>query len=88
MIQRIKEILAEIKEDPTLIQSLSDQCDIVNDVGLDSLQMVAFMLRLEEGCDIEIDFDKFNLCSIRTLPALCAFLAAARQKPADESWRG
>lgn len=86
MIQQIKEILAEIKEDPSLVYSLSDTSDIVNDIGLDSLQMVAFMLRLEEGCNIELDFDNFNLCSMRTLSALCAFLAAERQKPTDDTW--
>jgi acyl carrier protein len=86
MIQQIKEILAEIKEDPSLVNSLSDTCDIVNDVGLDSLQMVAFMLRLEEGCNVEIDFDNFNLCTMRTLSALCAFLDAERQKARDDTW--
>ena len=48
MLERIKKVIGEVTEDPGSIKNLSDDADMINDVGLDSLQMIDFMLRVEE----------------------------------------
>ena len=79
MKARIKEILAEVKEAPDLAATLSDDADIINEVGLDSLQVVTFLFKLEEAFEIEIDFEQFDysdLSSIRRLAEKLSSLAA------------
>lgn len=76
---RIKQILAEVKAAPDLAATLSDDADIINEVGLDSLQVVTFLFKLEEAFEIEIDFEQFDysdLNSIRRLAEKLSSLAA------------
>ncbi len=75
MKEKIKEILSEIKENPAAAATLSDETDIINDVGLDSLQMVSFVLKLEEELDIEIDFDNFDFSHLSSINNLSEFLS-------------
>ncbi|MFS0840560.1 phosphopantetheine-binding protein [Paenibacillus sp. 1P03SA] len=49
MYDKIVDILCAIKEDqPELRHSLSPETDLNNDIGLDSLQMIQFMLKVED----------------------------------------
>ena len=56
----IKQLLAEVTEKPELASTLSNEADIMNEVGLDSLQTVTFLFKLEEAFDIEIDFEGYS----------------------------
>ena len=76
MKQKIKSILSEVKENPELAVSLSDEADIVNEVGLDSLQLVTFLFRLEEAFGIEIDFENFDYSDLSSINCLAKVLAA------------
>ena len=49
MENTVKALLAEIKEIPELAKNLSNDVDIMNEVGLDSLQTVTFLFKLEEA---------------------------------------
>ena len=76
MIQeKIKKILSGIQKNPALSETLSDDTDIINEVGLDSLQMVTFVLKLEEELDIEIDFDTFDFSHLSSIGNLAEFLS-------------
>ena len=44
MIDQIKSILEEVRGVPGLSQNLSDSASLIDDVGLDSLEMLTFML--------------------------------------------
>ncbi len=66
MKQRIKKILSHIKDDPNIV-NISDNADLINDVGLDSLQMINFLLKLEDEFDIEIDFEELDYNYMRHL---------------------
>ena len=76
MKQKIKSILSEVKENPELAVSLSDEADIVNEVGLDSLQLVTFLFRLEEAFGIEIDFENFDYSDLSSINCLAKVLTA------------
>ena len=75
MQETIKKILSEVKDIPVASITLSDDTDIINDIGLDSLQMVTFMLKLEEALDIEIDFDSLDFSTLMSVGSLCNFLS-------------
>jgi acyl carrier protein len=74
MKEKIQKILSEVKDTPVTLM-ISDDTDIINDIGLDSLQMVAFMLKLEEELDIEIDFDNLDFSDLTSVSSLCNFLS-------------
>lgn len=75
MKEKIKEILGEVKDNPDLAITLSDDADIINDVGLDSLQMITFILQIEEELDFEFDFDIFDYSHLSSIDIFCQFIS-------------
>ncbi|MBB6625102.1 acyl carrier protein [Clostridium gasigenes] len=76
MEQKIINILSEIKEDETLKNSLSSDSKIIDKVGLDSLQMINFILMVEEAFNIEIDYEEFDFDYLESINSFCNFLKA------------
>ena len=75
MYDTIVEILCSIKEDqPELRQSLSPEMNLNNDIGLDSLQMIQFMLKVEEQLNVVIDYDQFDYEHLQSIGTFIAFL--------------
>lgn len=75
MEKKIAEIIAELKEEPSLAEELSASSSITEDAGLDSLQLVNFILRIEDEFGVEFDFDEFDLEHLSSIEAFCAFIA-------------
>ncbi len=70
MEEMIKELLAEIIEDDSAKESWNCDTDIINDIGIDSLQLVRFLLAVENRLGMTLDYEdlKFEyFSSIRTL---------------------
>ena len=80
-VDTIKRVLAKIKSDPGLHARLTDSADLINDVGLDSLDMLQFMLEIEASLSIQIDFDKLEFSYLRSISALADFLATMPPRP-------
>ncbi|KPV59821.1 D-alanyl carrier protein [Paenibacillus sp. A3] len=75
MFDAIVQILCQIKEDnPSLRERLTLETDLNNDVGLDSLQMLNFMVKIEEELKIEIDYDEFDYVHLRSIGTFIDFL--------------
>ncbi|MNG11087.1 acyl carrier protein [compost metagenome] len=74
MEKKIAEIIAEMKEDPSLAETLSATSSITDEAGLDSLQLVNFILRIEDEFGVEFDFDEFDLEHLSSIEAFCAFI--------------
>jgi acyl carrier protein len=74
MIQEIKLILEQIKGVPGLAARLPDSADIIEDIGLDSLQMMEFMLEVESQLDLEIDFEKLEFSYLKSIEKLSEIL--------------
>ncbi len=67
MVREVKLILEKIKGIPGLAAQLSDSADIIEDVGLDSLQMMEFMLAVESQLNLEIDFEKLDFSYLKSI---------------------
>lgn len=78
MLHQIKVILSEIKNDPDLLLTATETTDIVNDIGLDSLQLIQFILRIEDEFDIEIDFDHFEYENFQSIEDFMTFITATQ----------
>ena len=77
MVNKIIEILSEVKDDASLIGTLDGGTNIIDDVGLDSLQLVNFFLKLEDTFDIEVDFQQFDLTNLRSIDRVCQAIKGA-----------
>ena len=79
MEEMIKRLLAEMMEmDPQNVSWNSDT-DILNDIGVDSLQLVQFLLKLEEEMNITIDYDALTFDDLATIGTLASFLSRFAQ---------
>ncbi len=74
MFETLVQILCQIKEDPSLRERLKLETDLNNDIGLDSLQMINFMVKVEEGLKIEIDYDEFDYSHLGSIATFIDFL--------------
>jgi acyl carrier protein len=78
MQETIVRILSEIKNNPELMLTATETTDIVNDVGLDSLQMINFILRIEDEFEIEFDFDHFAYEDFQSIGDFMGFITATQ----------
>ena len=72
-LDRIRGLLARVMEDPDLAADVTEETDLLNDLGIDSLHMITFLLSVEEEFDVEIDFESLepeHMCSVQ---AFCRF---------------
>jgi acyl carrier protein len=86
MIPRIGELLARITKNPAFAEKVTAATDLVNEVGLDSLQMIDFLLGLEDEFGIEVDFDSLDMRHLTSVEALCHYvrnLQSAAIAPSD-----
>jgi acyl carrier protein len=80
-IDAIKKTIEKVKGVSGMSAELSDDADIVNSVGLDSLQMLRFMLELEERLAVMIDFDRLEYSYFNSIRALAEFMDSMPPRP-------
>ena len=73
MKEKIYNVLVLVLNDLKL-EYLNDNTDLVEDLGLDSLQTVKFLTLIEEKLDIEIDFEEFDLSLLNNFNSFCEFI--------------
>ena len=79
MYDKIVEILCAFKEDqPEIRQILSPTTELNNDIGLDSLQMIQFMLKVEEQLNVVIDYDQFDYEHLQSIDTFMTFLKSCQ----------
>ena len=76
----IKEIVAKLRNSPQLAMQLADTADLVSGLALDSLEMLQFMLELEDRLLIRIDFDRFEFAYLHSIRTLADFLDTMPQR--------
>jgi acyl carrier protein len=69
----LKDVLANLRGDPDL-KNLPDHASVIRDVGLDSLELLQFMLEIEASLAIEVDFERLSYDHLESLTDLAAFL--------------
>lgn len=64
---RLKEVLASVLLNGTEATDIDTDADLVEDYGLDSLQAISFLLKVEDAFDIELDYESLDLDLLRSL---------------------
>ena len=73
MEKKIIGILSNLKNDKTLLTSLNAESDLINDVGLDSLEMINFILMVEDAFDIEINYETFDFTLLSSIDKISRY---------------
>ena len=73
-MDKLIRILAEVKSEPDLAAQIGPGTDIINELGLDSLQMINLALRVEDEFQITIDFETFDLDTLLSVESFWAFI--------------
>ena len=71
----IVQTLAEVKRDPSLAERIAPGTNLLEEVGLDSLELTDLVLRLEERLGVIVDYERFDLQHLRSLETFAEFLA-------------
>ena len=70
----IKELLAEVMGDAAAAGSWNDDTDIINDIGIDSLQIVRFMMALEDILGISLDYEDLSFDDFSSISRLAEYI--------------
>jgi acyl carrier protein len=71
----IKELLAKAIEDESAKDGWTTDTDIINDIGIDSIQIVRFMLSLEDRLGISLDFEDISFDDFSSIGSLVEFVS-------------
>lgn len=72
--QKIKTILVEVTEGQFDKEKINNKTNIIDEIGLDSLQMINFILMLEDEFNLEIDFDEIEYEMFLKFSSLAEFV--------------
>ncbi len=75
MRDRIIRLISKIKDDTSLTDALDGSSHLVNDLGLDSLQLINLILLVEEEFSVEVDFNSFQIDHLSSLDRFTAYVA-------------
>lgn len=75
MIDDIKQIIEEVRGVPEFARSLSDDASLTHDAGLSSLELVSFMLLVEQRLHVRIDFELMEFSVLQSLRSFAGFLS-------------
>lgn len=74
MKEKVLNLLNEIMETEYSTNDVKNNPDMISDLGMDSLQIINFILLIEEELDIEIDFDTFDFEELSRFNTFCKYL--------------
>lgn len=70
----VKLLLADVLRDTDAAPRVGDEDRIVDDLGLDSIQMISFLLGVEDRFQVALDFEKLDLSQIGSVREFAAFV--------------
>jgi acyl carrier protein len=77
-VEKLIQILMEIKNEPDLLGRINANTDILNELGLDSLQTISLALRVEDEFQITVDFETFDFDTLLSVKSFWDFIQGCR----------
>lgn len=81
----LKMLLARALRDTDRAPQVGDDDDIVNGLGLDSLQMIRFLLDVEAHFGVELDFEQIDLATLGSVRRFAGLVGGLREKRDETS---
>ena len=76
--RQIRAELATVLDNGMTADDISADADIVAEYGIDSLQMISFLLGIEDIFDLELDYENLELDHLRSVSEFAGFVAGLR----------
>jgi acyl carrier protein len=74
---RVAAVLAEVLGFGDADEPIGSDTDLIDELGLDSLQAITFLLRIEDEFDIELDYDGLVLDQLRSVRVFSTMVVEA-----------
>lgn len=71
---KIRTVLAGVLAGRVSVEQITDDADLIEYYGLDSLQMISLLLGIEDACDIELDYETLELDHLRSVRQFAVFV--------------
>jgi acyl carrier protein len=78
--EKIISLIAQMKGDPTVLHRLTGTSHLVDDLGLDSLQLINLVLLIEKELEVDIDFGAFRIEHLSSLDRFTEFVASLKRQ--------
>lgn len=75
MRDRIIKLIAQVKDDAALANRLDGSSDLVNELNLDSLELINLVLLIEDEFEVEVDFNSFQVDHLSSLDRFADYVA-------------
>ena len=76
VFSKIKDVLCGVLANGTAAADVATDADLVEDYGLDSLQMISFLLGVEDAFGVELDYESLDLDHLRSVRQFGEWVAA------------
>jgi acyl carrier protein len=76
ILPEVKSLLAEVLGEDWTADQIGDDADIIQELGVDSIQLISFLLKIEDTFNVELDFDELDIGGLYSVRAFCEFLLA------------
>jgi acyl carrier protein len=73
---KIIQLIAQIKDDAAVATHVTGLSHLVDDVGLDSLQLINLILLVEQEFAVEVDFESFHVYHLSSLDRFTNYIAS------------
>ena len=73
---KVREVLVGVLANGLAPDEVGLDADLVEEYGLDSLQMISFLLGIEDTFDIELDYENLELDHLRSVAQFASYVKA------------
>jgi acyl carrier protein len=74
----ISEVLARVLANGVAPADIDHNADLVNEYGIDSLQMISLLLGIEDEFDLELDYNSLQLEDLQSVRRLASYVRELR----------
>ena len=71
---KVREVLVGVLSNGLTPDEVGVDADLVEEYGLDSLQMISFLLGIEDSFDLELDYENLELDHLRSVSQFATYV--------------
>ncbi len=71
---KVRTVLVEVLAGRFTADQVNLDADLVDEYGLDSLQLISFLLGIEDSFDLELDYENLELDHLRSVAQFASYV--------------
>ncbi len=81
--EKLKQLIGEVMGNEKFAGRIDENSDLINDIGMDSLTIINFVLLVEDEFGVEIDFDEFDVENLRSINIFSSYIESKQKVLAE-----